>query len=137
MTKRQECANSVRDKVLLLLSSDANKLILTWEGPFAVLERQNDDGYVIDLGTRTSLFHINMLKKYEERPLTNQTPQRASATFQHEDVEEEDMPVLTLHQKETYQCVKVSDELTSDQRTQVATFLAPQQGSLSDVPGKT
>ncbi|KAM7300391.1 uncharacterized protein ISCGN_020955 [Ixodes scapularis] len=128
---------SVGDKVLLLLPSDANKLILTWKGPFAVLERRNDVDYVIDLGTRTSLFHINMLKKYEKRPLTDQTPQRASAAFQHEEVEEEDVPVLTLHQKETYRDVKVSEELTSDQRTQVATLLAAHQGSLSDVPGKT
>lgn len=60
-TRRRQL--TVGDRVLLLLPSDTNKLILTWKGPSPVLERRNDVDYVIDLGTRTSLFHINMLKK--------------------------------------------------------------------------
>lgn len=40
-------------------------LLLAWKGPFTVLERIN---YVIGFGTKTTLFHINLLKTYEERP---------------------------------------------------------------------
>lgn len=58
---------SVGDKVLLLLPSDNNKLILTWKRPFIITEKRSDSDFVIDLGTRQSTFHINLLKKYEER----------------------------------------------------------------------
>ncbi|KAM7298921.1 uncharacterized protein ISCGN_019488 [Ixodes scapularis] len=49
-TRRRQL--TVGDRVLLLLPSDTNKLILTWKGPFTVLERRNDVDYVIDLGTK-------------------------------------------------------------------------------------
>ncbi|XP_040061524.1 uncharacterized protein LOC120836604 [Ixodes scapularis] len=128
---------AVGDKVLLLLPSENNKLILTWKGPFKVLERRNDIDYVIDLGTRSSLFHINMLKKYEERPVSNQPPQHASVAVQHEEVEEEDIPSVTLHKKETHQDVKVSNDLTASQQAQVSILLAAHKESFTDVPGKT
>lgn len=79
---------SAGDKVLLLLPSD-NKLILTWKGPFTILERRNDVDYVVDLGTRTSLFHINLLKKYEERERKTDTVQQAAVTIQADDNEDE------------------------------------------------
>lgn len=53
---------AVADKVLPLLSSDKNKVVLTWKGPFTVLERRNDVDYTIDLGTRTTLLHENPVK---------------------------------------------------------------------------
>lgn len=54
------------DKVLLLLPSN-NKLILTWKGPFTIIDKRSDIDFVVDLGTREGTFHINLLKKYEER----------------------------------------------------------------------
>lgn len=60
---------AVGDKVLLLLPSNNNKLILTWKGPVIITEKRSDSDFVIDLGTRQSTFHINLLKKYEESDL--------------------------------------------------------------------
>lgn len=122
---RQLC---VREKVLLLLPSDTNKLILTWKGPFTVLEKRSDVDYVIDLGTRTSLFHINLLKKYEERPPLTDTVDRVAVTVQTEQPEEEpELPFLALHQNETYHDVKVSDNLDVNQKAEIKKILLDYQ----------
>ncbi|XP_040070203.1 uncharacterized protein LOC115319763 [Ixodes scapularis] len=130
-TRRRQL--TIGDRVLLLLPSDTNKLILTWKGPFTGLERRNDVDYVIDLGTRTSLFHINMLKKYEERTIVVQTPQRASVAFHDGNVEEEDLPCATLQPSETYRDANISRELTADQRAQVSRLLTTHQESQKNV----
>lgn len=54
------------DKVLALLPADKNKLILSWKGSFPVVERRNELDYAVNLGNKITVFHINMLKKYEE-----------------------------------------------------------------------
>ncbi|KAH6945863.1 hypothetical protein HPB50_010346 [Hyalomma asiaticum] len=66
--KAKACQLSIGNNILLLLPSDANKPILTWKGPFWVLDRCRKVHYIVDLETHTSLFHINMPKKFEERP---------------------------------------------------------------------
>ena len=50
------------ERVLLLLPTDHNKLLLSWRGPFLVKERINDMDYRIDLGHKTRMFHSNLLK---------------------------------------------------------------------------
>ena len=55
------------EKVLLLLPTDANKLLMQWKGPFEVLECRHDNNYRIQLNGRVKLFHANMLKRYIER----------------------------------------------------------------------
>ncbi|XP_049514006.1 uncharacterized protein LOC125941102 [Dermacentor silvarum] len=128
---------SVGDKVLLLLPSDANKLILTWKGPFTVLEKRNEVDYVIDLGTRTSLFHINMLKEYEERSTRDAECNQASVALEGEPFEEEDLSFLQLQQQETFRDVQLSEDMTEEQKSQVTDILEAYQGVLTDVPGKT
>lgn len=69
---RKRCPRKLRpgDKVLILLPTDANKLLMQWKGPFQVIERINDVDYVIEVSGKNNIFHINMLKKYEEREPT-------------------------------------------------------------------
>ena len=55
------------EKVLVLLPTDSNKLLLQWNGPFEVLEKVRGDDYKMQLTGRTKMFHANMLKKYFER----------------------------------------------------------------------
>ncbi|XP_075733060.1 uncharacterized protein LOC142775507 [Rhipicephalus microplus] len=62
------------DQVLVLLPADANKLVLSWKGPFPVIEKRSELDYLVNLCHKVTLFHINMLKKYEERkPLSQRT----------------------------------------------------------------
>ena len=57
----------VGDKVLVLLPTDQNKLLLQWKGPYFVTERKYDNDYVINMEGIKKTFHINMLKLYHER----------------------------------------------------------------------
>ena len=60
---------TVGDKVLLLLPTDTNKLLLQWKGRFSVVEVVSPTDYRIDLNGRTKVFHINLLKQYHERQI--------------------------------------------------------------------
>lgn len=51
------------DEVLLLLPDTHNKLLMSWSGPFKVLERRNKVNYLIDEKGKHKLYHANLLKK--------------------------------------------------------------------------
>ena len=55
------------DKVLLLLPTSYNKLLAEWRGPYDVIRKINSVDYVIRIGEKERVFHINMLKRYYER----------------------------------------------------------------------
>jgi len=51
------------DKVLLLLPTDENKLLMHWKGPFKVLERVNERDYLVQLPTKSSLVFCTSSQK--------------------------------------------------------------------------
>lgn len=57
----------VGDKVLLLLPTDSNKLLLQWKGPYEIVELVNRKDYKVDINGVVSTYHHNMLKQYVER----------------------------------------------------------------------
>ena len=65
--KSKERSFEVGDKVLLLLPTDRNKLLLQWKGPFNVVTELSPTDYRIDLNGKMKVLHINLLKKYHER----------------------------------------------------------------------
>ena len=61
-------AFQVGDKVLILLPTDNNKLLLQWCGPFVVEKCGNGNNYgVVEVNKRIKTYHVNMLKPYFER----------------------------------------------------------------------
>jgi hypothetical protein len=56
----------VDDEVLVFLPTTKNKLLLTWKGPYRVVEKLDFD-YIIDMGGRRKMFHPNMLKQFHRR----------------------------------------------------------------------
>ena len=58
---------NVGDKVLLLLPTDSNKLLLQWKGSYEVVEVVNRMDYKIDVNGVVSTYHANMLKQYVKR----------------------------------------------------------------------
>ena len=58
---------NVGDKVLILRSTDSHKMLMTWKGPYTVVECIGLADYRIQLESGTKVFHINMLKQYYER----------------------------------------------------------------------
>ena len=58
------------DKVLLLLPSRTKKFVAQWQGPYQVTRRTGKVNYEIrmsDKGGRKQVFHINHLRKWQER----------------------------------------------------------------------
>ena len=61
----------VGDEVLVLLPTDSNKLLMSWKGPFRVVQSLAPD-YRIQMGKKQKIFHANMLQKYHRRsPVTS------------------------------------------------------------------
>ena len=54
------------DLTLVLLPTNENKL-LHWKGPFEVIEPVGINDYRIKIGGNIKVFHINLLRKYQER----------------------------------------------------------------------
>ena len=60
-------AFQIGDKVLILLPTDNNKLLLQWCGPFIVEKGRNGNNYGVEVNKRIKTYHVNMLKPYFER----------------------------------------------------------------------
>ncbi|XP_064464283.1 uncharacterized protein LOC135375528 [Ornithodoros turicata] len=57
----------VGQRVLILLPSDHNKLLMHWKGPYPIVGKKGEADYAVDLGHGTKVFHANLLKIYKER----------------------------------------------------------------------
>lgn len=65
--KTQNRYFEVGNEVLVLLPDVHNKLLMSWRGPFKVLERRNKVNYLIDENGSERLYHTNILKLYHRR----------------------------------------------------------------------
>ena len=95
----------VGDKVLLLLPSESNKVLLQWNGPYEVLEVVNAMNYKINVKGVVNTYPANMLKLYVERQ--NVTSYRSAVIDAHCNVKSKD------HNDPTVQRVIV-DTVTSN-----------------------
>ena len=98
----------VGDKVLLLLPSESNKVLLQWNGPYEVLEVVNAMNYKINVKGVVNTYPANMLKLYVERQ--NVTSYHSAAIDAHCNVKSKD------HRDPTVQRVIV-DTVTSNNVT--------------------
>ena len=98
----------VGDKVLLLLPSDSNKVLLQWNGLFEALEVINMMNYKINVKGVVNTYLANMLKLYVERQ--NVTSYRSAVIDVHCNVKSKD------HRDPTVQRVIV-DTVTSNNVT--------------------
>jgi hypothetical protein len=57
----------VGDKVLVLLPTSNNKMMLQCKGPYEVVEVVNKMDYRVKVENRIATYHINLLKRYEVR----------------------------------------------------------------------
>nr|XP_027232840.1 uncharacterized protein LOC113824300 [Penaeus vannamei] len=70
--KSQDRKFSPGEEVLVLLPDNQNKLLMSWSGPYTVLECRNKVNYLIDEGGKQKLLHANLLKKYHRRATSSQ-----------------------------------------------------------------
>ncbi|GFR87729.1 zinc finger protein [Elysia marginata] len=62
---------SVGEKVLVLLPTDSNKLLMQWKGPFKVVATVRVNDYRINMGEKVKTFHANLLKVVKKKDGSN------------------------------------------------------------------
>ncbi|XP_046545517.1 uncharacterized protein LOC124255665 [Haliotis rubra] len=144
------------DKVLILLPTNHNKLLLQWKGPFVIEESFGSDNYRVRVGDKLKTYHANLLKKYIDRESSScstvvsdvsvSLPQYVCTGIVDvgdDNVEsdvEGDLPEIVsppLKAKETYLDVNISQDLSDVQKTDVRELLAEFSDVLTDLPGRT
>ena len=134
------------DKVLLLLPTDSNKLLLQWRGPFEIVEVLNRVDYCVNVNSYLHTYHANILRLYVERKTEAShclLSAEASIPLREENEDESDEYSLeectfpSNKEIETYRDVSISVELTDEQRKEVKKILAKYPDVLTSIPGKT
>ena len=128
------------EKVLVLLPTDHNKLLMQWKGPFEVSSVVGLNDYKVKVKGKEKVYHANLLKKYFEREETtvegavavgtdatsiDDAVDRAATV---DEAEEEEVDFLELGgyvAKESIEDVATGPNLTDEQRTEF-TSLAKQ-----------
>ena len=138
----------VGDRVLILLPTDSNKLLMQWRGPYAVESRVGANDYRVKMGSKKKTYHVNMLKKYISREpegnvVTVDSTDGATiavAGVIHQDVAPElgEVPDLEgYRQREGVRDVKLGDELPEDQRRVLKDLVRRYPDVFTDMPRET
>ena len=59
------------DKVLVLLPTDHNKLLMQWKGPYDISEVVGLNDYKVKVKGKTKVYNANLLKKYLEQDVAS------------------------------------------------------------------
>ena len=132
----------VGDKVLVLLPTDHNKLLLQWKGPHEVVEVVNQVDYKVKVKGKPKLYNVNLLKKYLERDDGDDVEAAAMAVIEpeieHGAVDDEGLLELGAGQsKETVDDVSVCETLSREQKDEVHALLSEFQDICTEQPGAT
>lgn len=140
--RRFECG----DRVLLLLPTSANKLLMQWRGPFEVVKKVAKNNYKLMVGEKEKTYHANLLKRYVRRENdkedeADQQPVQCSAVQvvveDDYDAGAADITFPSTKQTESVSDVKIGDDVDADKTKQVRELLTEFSDVLTDVPGKT
>ncbi|KAK7097946.1 hypothetical protein V1264_004849 [Littorina saxatilis] len=127
------------NKVLILLPTDHNKLLMQWKGPYEVEAVVGINDYKVNVGKKSKIYHANLLKLYVERP--PEAVQVAASVEEPAELDEFDGEELLelgdLHKKEGLDDVKLGPDLTEDQQKELHDFMGDFTHRFCDVPGST
>ena len=132
----------VGQKVLVLLPTDHNKLLLQWKGPYEVTEVVGRCDYKVSVKEKSKIYHANLLKQYEERHEEN-VETAAVAVIEPEKetggvVDDENLLELVMTKgKETYKDVLINPGLTPDQKAEAEELVHEYADIFTDQPGTT
>ncbi|XP_052680025.1 uncharacterized protein LOC128160712 [Crassostrea angulata] len=129
------------EKVLVLLPSDSNKLLMQWQGPYQIVKRLGKVDYQLEVKGKVKTYHANMLKKYVERcePVVDCVMSVVdSEQIDDSDVEcSQETDFLEVQSRETHVDVDVNPELSREEKQKMKELLYRYSDVLSDVPGHT
>ena len=136
-------------KVLVLLPTDHNKMLLRWKGPFPIVKKVKTCDYLVETNPGVhKLFHINLLREYVQRQAVMPVGQvgvaiqsaclgviSGSSCEEDADVQKVCLQTVPTVQSESIKDVVVSPDLDFDQRAQVSDLLHKHAQVLTDLPG--
>ena len=138
------------DKVLLLLPTDNNKLLVQCKGPVNVIEKVRKHDYKIQIGQKNKIFHVSMLKRYIDRPdnlreipFIDKVHTVATAVIDHDTDSKEAVTNETLLDipnvggTETYKDVDICKDLPEDKKKQLEQPVKESQDIFTESPGTT
>jgi len=145
-SKAKERQMKPGDKVLVLLLTKANKLLMQWKGPFEIVQRLGTLDYRVDMRGKIKTLHANILRLYVERDQFLDQGVLTSCCIAviddgtWEDSEENaDRLILLLPDKakENAEDVHIADTLTAEQQREVESISKEYFDILTDLPGRT
>ena len=140
------------DKVLVLLPTNHNKLLMQWKGPFEVSAVVGLNDYRVRVKGKERVYHANLLKKYFEREdpvsvgaVAVGTNANISKNEQVESEVEEVDPVDSIDfleiggyvAKESVNDVTIGDNLSHEQRAEFMDLPNEFQSLFTEAPGTT
>ena len=132
----------VDQKVLVLLPSDHNKLLLQWKGLNEVIEVVRQCDYKVQVRGKARIYHANLLKQYTEREEGREKVAAVAIIEPEHEVDGvvDDESLLELNAvkgQETHKDVLVNPELTQEQKAEVEALVKEFAEVLTDKPGTT
>ena len=141
------------DKVLVLLPTDHNKLLMQWKGPFEVSAVVGLNDYKVRVKGKERVYHANLLKKYFEREdsvsagavAVEVNANICENKHVESEVEEEVDPVDAIDfleiggyvAKESVNDVALGDNLSHEQRAEFMDLANEFQSLFTEAPGTT
>ena len=141
------------EKVLVLLPTDHNKLLMQWKGPYSVEAVKGLNDYAVKIKNKQKILHANLLKKYfvrgsDELEVNAATmkAEREWEPFQQcyivddeEQVPDDDelLELGNLPSKESIDCISIGPECDSQQQADLQGLLSEFSHIFTDLPGKT
>ncbi|XP_062590636.1 uncharacterized protein LOC134252230 [Saccostrea cucullata] len=131
------------EKVLVLLPSDSNKLLMQWKGPFQIVKKIGKVDYQLDVKGKVKTYHANMLKRYVER--CEPVVQCVMSVVDSEQIQfdesvgeyDEEAEFVHVQSRESYKDVDVNPDLNREERQTLMDLLYRYSDVLTDVPGHT
>lgn len=123
------------ERVLILLPTDSNKLLMQWKGPFVVRKKINRVDYDIDVNGKSKRFHINLLKQYVERD--PEDGNLLSVVTAETIDDEQPIEYFSFPKSESYLNVDINADLQESQQERIQEVLRQYTDVFTDIPGST
>ena len=140
------------EKVLILLPTDHNKLLMQWKGPFEVSSVVGLNDYKVKVRGKEKIYHANLLKKYFEREETTAegavaggvgascVDDAVDCAAKADEAEGENVDFLELGgyvAKESIEDVETGPNLTDEQRNEFMDLAKQFTDLFTEAPGAT
>ena len=127
---------------MILLPKNNSKIYHNYQGPFQIINKKGDN-YFFKINDSIRCYHANLLKTWYDRKPSDNTIKLATLAFipmsKEEELEEKEANIEYLINKSTqsFKDIKLDENLTPIQKSDIRDILSKFQNTLTDIPGRT